>query len=66
MRDIFPMATRLLILNALVFSQIHYSAIFLTGISENLITTLEKKTVELGIKACFNRFNLTIRVYRFT
>ena len=53
-RDIFPIATRLLLLNALVLSQLHYPAILLTGISENLITTLEKQ-LNWGIKACFNR-----------
>ena len=53
-RDIFPIATRLLLLNALVLSHLHYSAILLTGISENLITTLEKQ-LNWGIKACFNR-----------
>ena len=52
--DIFPTATRLLLLHALVSSHLHYSAILLTGISENLITTLEKQ-LNWGIKACFNR-----------
>ena len=42
-RDTFPIATRLLLLNALVLSHLHYSAILLTGITENLITTLEKQ-----------------------
>ena len=54
MRDIFPTATRLLLLNALVLSHLHYSAILIPGISENLITTLEKQ-LNWGIKACFNR-----------
>ena len=53
-RDIFPIATRLLLLNALVLSHLHHSAILLTGISENLITTLEKQ-LNWGVKACFNR-----------
>ena len=52
-RNIFPTATRLL-LNALVLSHLHYSSVLLTGISENLITTLEKQ-LNWGIKACFNR-----------
>ena len=43
--DIFPTAARLLLLNALVLSHLHYSAILLTGISENLITTLEEQNV---------------------
>ena len=51
---IFPTAARLLLLSALVLSHLHYSAILLTGISENLITTLEKQ-LNWGIKACFNR-----------
>ena len=42
-RDIFPTATRLLLLDALVLSHLHYSSILLTGISENLVTTLEKQ-----------------------
>ena len=53
-RDTFPIATRLLLLNALVLSQLNYSATVLTGITENLITTLEKQ-LTWGIKACFNR-----------
>ena len=52
-RDIFPTATRLLLLNVLVLSHLHYSSILLTGISENLITTLEEQ-LNWGIKACFN------------
>ena len=32
MRDIFPIATRILLLNALVSSHLHYSAILLPGI----------------------------------
>ena len=42
-RDTFPIATRLFLLNALVLSHLHYSAILLTGITKNLITTLEKQ-----------------------
>ena len=53
-RDIFPQKTRKLLLNALVVSHLHYSAILLSGISENLLTTLEKQ-INWGIKACFNR-----------
>ena len=40
-RDIFRTATRLLLLNALVLSHLHFSSILLTKISENLITTLK-------------------------
>ena len=53
-RDIFPTATRLCLLNALVLSHLHYSSILLTSVSENLNTTLEKQ-LNWGIKACFNR-----------
>ena len=55
-RDIFPKKNRKLLLNALVVSHLHYSAIFLSGISENLLTTLEEQ-LNWGIKACFNRLN---------
>ena len=53
-RDIFPQKTRKLLLNALVVRHLHYSAILLSGISENFLTTLEKQ-LNWGIKACFNR-----------
>ena len=53
-RDLFPEKTRLLLLNALVISHLHYSAILLNGISENLLTTLEKQ-ISWAVKACFNR-----------
>ena len=42
-RHIFPQKTRKLLLNALVVNHLHYSAILLSGISENLLTTLEKQ-----------------------
>ena len=42
-RDIFQTATRLILLNALVLSHLRYSAILLTGISENFITIPEKQ-----------------------
>ena len=35
-RDLFPEKTRLLSVNALVMSHLHYSGILLNGISENL------------------------------
>ena len=44
----------LLLLNALVISHLHYSAILLNGIADNLILILEKQ-LNWGIKACFNR-----------
>ena len=53
-RDSFPEKTRLLIMNALVISHVHYSVILLNGISENLLTTLEKQ-LRWAVKACFNR-----------
>ena len=54
LQNIFPEKTKLLLLNALVISHLHYSAILLGGIRDNLITILEKQ-LNWGIKACFNR-----------
>ena len=59
MRDLFPEKTRLMLLNALVVSHLQYSAILLTGFSENLITTLEKQH-NWAIKACFIALNTII------
>ena len=42
-RDIFPQKARKMLLNALVVSHLHYSAILSRGISENFLTTLEKQ-----------------------
>ena len=42
-RDYFPEKVRLLLLNALVISHLHYPAILLNGLTENLNTTLEKQ-----------------------
>ena len=42
------------LLNALVISHLHYPALLLNGISQNLITTLENQ-LSWGIKACCNR-----------
>ena len=53
-RDLYPDKTRLMLLNALVVSHLQYSAILLTGITENLMTTLEKH-LNWAIKACFFR-----------
>ena len=53
-RDYFPEKVRLLLLNALVISHLHYPAILLNGLTENLNTTLEKQ-LNWGIKVCFNR-----------
>ena len=46
--------TCLLLLNALVLSHVQYPAILLQGISQNLLTTLEKQ-LSWGVKTCFNR-----------
>ena len=53
-RESFPEKTRKLILNALFISHVHYSAIVLNGISEHLLTTLEKQ-LSWAVKACFIR-----------
>ena len=42
-----PVKNRLLIMHALVISHLHYPAILLSGISANLMISLEK-TVKLG------------------
>ena len=60
LRDIFPTASRLLLLNALVLSHLHCFSILTTGISENMITTLEKQ-LNWGIKACSIELKLTIQ-----
>ena len=52
--DFFPIKTRLLLLNASVLSHLYYPAILLSGISENLLTRLEKQ-LNWGVKECFNR-----------
>ena len=41
-RDLFPEKTHFLLHNALVISHLHYSSVLLNGITENLLTTLEK------------------------
>ena len=56
-RDFLPTKTRLLLLNALVISHLHYSSILLNGSSRSLISTLEKQ-LNWGIKACFNRYKM--------
>ena len=54
LRESFPQKTLILLMNALVISHVNYSAILLSGISDNLITTLEKQ-LSWAVKACFNR-----------
>ena len=53
-KQFLPEKTCLLLLNALVISHLHYPSILLQGLSQNLITTLEKQ-LSWGVKACFNR-----------
>ena len=57
-RDLFPEKIRILLLNALVVSQLQYSSVLLNGIAQNLKTTLEKQ-LNCGIKAIFykNKFD---------
>ena len=45
-RESFREKSRMLILNPLVLSHVHYSSILLNGISENLLTTLEKTELD--------------------
>ena len=52
-RDFLPEKSRFFLLNALVISHLQYSSVILNGISQNLISTLEKQ-LNWGIKACFN------------
>ena len=56
-RDFLPEKTRLLLLNSLVISHLRYSSVLLNGISQSLISTLEKQ-LNWGIKACFNRYKM--------
>ena len=53
-RDLFPEKTRFLLLNALVISHLYYSSVLLNGITENLLTTLQKQ-LSWAVKTCFNR-----------
>ena len=53
-RELLPEKICLSLLNALVISHLHYSALLLNGISQNLITTLENQ-LSWGNKACCNR-----------
>ena len=56
-RDLFPEKIRILLLNALVVSQLQYSSVLLNGTAQNLKTTLEKQ-LNWGRKAIFykNKF----------
>ena len=53
-RDYFPEKVRLLLLNALVISHLHYTAFLLNGLNANINTTLEKQ-LNWGKEACFDR-----------
>ena len=46
--------TRLLLMNALVVSHLHYSSIVINSISKHLVTSLEKQ-MSWAVKSCFNR-----------
>ena len=49
-----PEKTKVLLLNAIVISHLHYSALILIGLQKSLLTTLEKQ-LNGGIKSIFNR-----------
>ena len=49
-----PEKTKILLLNAIVISHLHYSALILIGLQKSLLTTLEKQ-LNWGIKTIFNR-----------
>ena len=46
--------TKTLLLNAIVISHLHYSALILIGLQKSVLTTLEKQ-LNWGIKTIFNR-----------
>ena len=49
-----PEKTKVWLLNAIVISHLHYSALILIGLQKSLLTTLEKQ-LNWGIKSNFNR-----------
>ena len=49
-----PEETKILLLNAIVISHLHYSALILIGLQKSLLKTLEKQ-LNWGIKSIFNR-----------
>ena len=57
LRNLVHSSDKILLLNAFVISPIQYSAILLTGINANLLTSLEKQ-LSWAVKACFNRKKL--------
>ena len=50
----FPVSTRILLMNALILSHLHYSSVVIQGISNNLTVSLEKQ-LSWAVKSCFNR-----------
>ena len=57
LRNVVPYHLRKILLNSLVISHLQYSAVLLSSISINLLTTLEKQ-LNWAVKACyFQRFN---------
>ena len=60
-KQFLPQKICLLLLNALVLSHLHYPAILRQGISQNLLTTLEKQ-LSWGVKACFYRQKMLERL----
>ena len=54
LREVISDNYKVLTLNALVISHLHYSAVLLNGINNNLIRSLEKQ-LSCGVKACFHR-----------
>ena len=57
LRNVVQYHSRKVLLNSLVISHLLYSAVFLSSISKNLPTTLEKQ-LNWAVKACcFQRFN---------
>ena len=54
LREVISDNYKILTLNTLVISHLHYSAVLLNGININLIRSLEKQ-LSWGFKACFHR-----------
>ena len=54
LREVISDNYKVLTLNALVISHLHYSAVLLNGVNNSLIRSLEKQ-LSWGVKACFHR-----------
>ena len=54
LREVISDNCKVLTLNALVISHLHYSAVLLNGINNNLIRSIEKQLI-WGVKACFHK-----------